>query len=101
VAQGEYEEFLKFCTEDSKWTFVGDVVLHGKKALREWMATNYKEPPKFDVKNLISDNEFVMAMGEIKIADKNGKMILYSYCDLWRFQNNKMAELKAFVIKVE
>jgi ketosteroid isomerase-like protein len=32
------------------------------------------------------------------MKDEDGKMVDYSYCDVWRFRDGKMAELKAFVI---
>ena len=45
IAQGNYEEFLSFCTDDTQWTLVGDKTLQGKEAVRQWMATEYVEPP--------------------------------------------------------
>lgn len=101
ITEGDYEGFLSFCTEDTKWTFVGDKTLWGKKAVREYMATAYVEPPKFMVENLIAEGEFVSAVGEISIKDEDGKMVVSSYCDVWRFSDGKMAELKAFVIGTE
>ncbi|ASZ12559.1 nuclear transport factor 2 family protein [Chitinophaga pendula] len=98
VTQGDNEGFLSYCTDDTEWTFVGDRVLQGKQAVREYMATAYVEPPKFRVENLMADGEFVIAIGEISMKDENGKMIDYTYCDVWRFRDGKMAELKAFVI---
>lgn len=101
VAAGDYEGFLMFCAEDTKWTFVGDTMLEGKGAVRQWMAANYIEPPKFDVKKLIAENDFVTVTGDIKIAAKNGEAKNYAYCDIWRFHDGKMAELMAFVIETE
>lgn len=99
VTEGDYEGFLSFCTDDLKWTFVGDQILGGKVAVRKYMALAYQEPPKFMVENLIAEGKFVTAIGKISMMNKDGKMIHYSYCDVWRFRNDKMAELKAFVIE--
>lgn len=99
IAEGDNEGFLKFCTEDTKWTFVGDKILEGKEAVRQWMATTYVEPPIFNVRNLIAENDFVTALGNITMTDEDGKTTLYSYCDVWRFRDGKMAELMAFVIE--
>lgn len=101
VSAGNYEKFLSFCTEDTEWIFVGDQTLTGKEAVRQYMSGTYIEPPKFMVANLIAEGDFVTALGEITLKDKDGKEILYSYCDNWRFRNGKMAELKAFVIEIE
>jgi ketosteroid isomerase-like protein len=61
----------------------------------------YLEPPKFDVENLIAEGDFVSAIGKIRMKDEGGKVTDYSYCDVWRFRDGKMAELKAFVIKIK
>jgi ketosteroid isomerase-like protein len=99
VTKGDNEGFLAFCTEDVKWEFVGDQTLNGKEAVREYMASTYKEPPKFDVENLIAADEFVVAMGNISLKDESGSLIHYAYCDVWRFRDGKIAGLKAFVIR--
>ena len=99
VTAGDNEGFLAFCTEDTEWTFVGDQVLRGKEAVRLYMARAYVEPPKFMVENLIAEGEFVTALGRISMKNEDGKMVDYAYCDVWRFRDGKMAELKAFVIE--
>jgi ketosteroid isomerase-like protein len=101
VSKGNYEEFLQYCTDDTKWTFIGDQVLNGKKSIRKWMFNEYIEPPKNEVKNLIAEDDYLTAIGEIEVMNENGENIKYSYCDVWRFRDGKMAELTAFVIKQE
>lgn len=63
------------------------------------MSKTYLEPPKFTVRNLIAEGDFVTAAGNIIIKDKSGKAVNYEYCDNWRFENGKMIELRAFVIE--
>ncbi len=99
ITQSDNEGFLSFWTDDTAWTFVGDKTLRGKEAVRQWMATTYKEPPKFMVKHLIAEGDFVTALGDITMKDENDKEVQYSYCDVCRFRDGKMAELMAFVIK--
>jgi len=101
IIKGDYDGFLSFCTDDTVWTFVGEKTLQGKEAVRQYMATAYIEPPKFIVENLIAESEFVTAIGKISLKNEEGRYIDYSYCDVWRFRDGKMAELKAFVIKTE
>lgn len=99
VTEGDNEGFLSFCTEDTEWTFVGDKTLKGKEAVRQYMAKAYVEPPKFMVETLIAEGEYVTAIGKISMKDEDGKMVDYAYCDVWRFRDGKMAELRAFVIE--
>lgn len=99
VTNGDNEGFLSFCTEDVKWNFVGDQTLEGKEAVRKYMEKTYIEPPKFDIENLIAEGNYVTAIGKISMKNENGETENFEYCDVWRFQEGKMAELKAFVIK--
>lgn len=99
ISAGDNEEFLSFCTDDTEWTFVGETSLQGKEAVRQYMVKAYVEPPKFMVENLIAEGEFVTAIGKISLKNEDGKIVHYSYCDVWRFREGKMADLKAFVIE--
>lgn len=100
IADGDYEGFLSFCSDDTQWTFIGDQTIKGKEAVRQWMAETYLEPPEFTVINLIAEDDFVTAIGEITMKEQDGKDTHYSYCDVWRFRDGKMVELRAFIIEV-
>jgi len=98
IARGDYEGFLRYCTDDTKWTFVGERTLKGKEAVRQWMTSTYQEPPKFEVHRMVAEGDFVIAMGEISLKNESGTAAWHAYCDVWRFQDGRMAELQAFVI---
>lgn len=99
IRQGNNEGFLSFCTDDTTWTFVGDKSLKGKEAVRQWMKTTYKEPPKFTVANLIAEGDYVTAVGDITMKNEEGREVNYLYCDVWEFRDGLIASLKAFVIE--
>ncbi|NEQ23859.1 MAG: nuclear transport factor 2 family protein [Microcoleus sp. SIO2G3] len=101
VAEANYEGFLSFYTDDTDWTFVGDMTLRGKEAVRQWMTTTYTEPPKNRVATLIAEGDFVTAIGDITVKDEDGQEIHSSYCDVWRLRDSKFAELRAFVIETK
>ena len=50
IARGDHEGFLRHCTEDTEWVFLGKQTLKGKEAVRRWMATAYQAPPRFDAR---------------------------------------------------
>jgi ketosteroid isomerase-like protein len=101
-AKGSTEGFLSFCAEDVEWTMVGDKTVKGKDAIRQWMASmGNMEPPKFTVANVIAEGDFVMACGDLTMKNKDGKAVPYSYCDIYRFRDGKIVELRAFVINTE
>jgi uncharacterized protein len=99
VSNGDHEGFLAFCTEDTEWNFVGDRTLKGKESVRRYMAEVYKEPPVFRVERMIAEGDWLTAIGEITLEDDGGKATDYAYCDVWRFRDGKLAELRAFVVE--
>lgn len=38
---------------------------------------------------LIANGEFLAALGEITLKDENGKDAEFSYCGVWRFENDR------------
>jgi len=101
VTAGNNDDFLLFCTDDVQWEFVGDRIIKGKDAVRQYMNETYIEPPVFKVENLIEEGEYVTAIGKISLKGMNGTTTNYSYCDIWRLSNGKLSELKAFVIETD
>jgi ketosteroid isomerase-like protein len=101
IAEGNHEGFLQFCTDDTEWNFVGERILKGKQAVREYMAKTYVEPPRFTIAHLIAEGDFLTVVGEIILKDENGTPVRYAYCDVWRFREDKIVELNAFVIKMD
>ncbi len=104
LAEGSTEGFLSFCADDVEWTMVGDKSVKGKEAIRQWMASMASEGselPKFTVDNVIAEGDFVTTHGDMTMKDKDGKTAPYSYCDIYRFRDGKIVELRAFVIKTE
>lgn len=99
IDRGDTEAFLSHCTDDLRWTAVGDMTLSGKEAVRRWMATAYKTPPKYTVAEMIAEGDSLVAIGEIMAEDKNGQTVRHLYCDVWHLRAGKLAELQAFVIK--
>jgi ketosteroid isomerase-like protein len=104
-AEGKFEGFLSFCDEEVEWTIVGDKVVKGREAIRQLMqsmAEESSEPPRFfDVDVVIGEGDFVVSLGDMTMKDKDGRNVPYSYCDIYRFRGEKIAELRTFVAKTE
>lgn len=97
ITQGDYERFLTYCTADTIWNFVGDETLKGIDEVREYMRKSYIKPPRFKVDLMIEEGNYLTAMGTISLINENSVWVNYEYCDVWKFENGKLAELKAFV----
>ena len=98
--RNDVEALLALCTADFRWTMVGSQPATGKAAIREWMARAPPEPPSFTVEAMVAEGDYVTCIGDMTM-EENGAVVPYAYCDVWRFEGDKIAELRAFVIKAQ
>jgi ketosteroid isomerase-like protein len=80
---------------------VGENSVKGKDAIRQWMGSMPAEPPQFTVAQVIGEGDFVTAFGDMTMKEKDGSLAPYSYCDIYRFRGDKIAELRSYVIKTQ
>ena len=99
-AKNDVEALLALCHDNFTWTMVGSDPAVGKAAVREWMKQAPPEMPKFTVDAVVADGDYVTCVGDMTMPEK-GVDVPYAYCDVWRLQGDKIAELKAFVIKTK
>lgn len=101
-AENNLEKVLSFCTDDLIWTMVGDTTVQGKDPIRKWMASMNPQPPRFTIQQTVAENDFVITRGDMIMQEKkNGPSIPYTFCDIYRFVGDKVAELTAFVIRTD
>lgn len=100
--EGDTEGFLSECTDDFAWVMVGEESHKGKESIRSWMSQmKGMEPPKISSTNVIADGENVAAHGEMTMKNESGETVNYEYCDVYRFEDGKVAELRSYVIKTK
>lgn len=100
-ANNDMESFLDLCTENLEWTMVGESTIRGKKAIREWMKSMDPGTPVIKVEQIAGEGDYVFCCGSLKMKDKDGREAPFDYCDVYRFQGDRIAALKAFLIKTD
>jgi ketosteroid isomerase-like protein len=101
-AENDLEKVLSFCTEGITWTMVGDTTVKGKDPIRKWMASMNPQPPRLNIRQTVAEGDVVIARGDMVMQQRrNGPEIPYSFCDIYRFDGDKVAELTAFVIRTD
>lgn len=70
---GDYEELLTYCTEDTKWTYIGDCTLDGKENVHEFLLSAYADTT-FGIEKYVEDGDTIITIGRIKLMNKNGKL---------------------------
>ena len=99
--RNDMESFLNLCTEDLEWTMVGESTVRGKKAIREWMKSMDPGTPVIKVDQIVADGDYAFCCGSLTMKGKDGREAPFDYCDIYRFQGDRIAGLKAFLIKTE
>ena len=97
--QNNPEGFLDYCAEDVKWIMAGDAPRTGKASIREFMAAmgDFKLE-KLTIDSIIAEDNSAAAYGEMTMNEKGTKAD-YSYCDVYTFAGDKIAELRSFAVK--
>lgn len=96
LAEGNYDEFITYCTEDIKWENVGESTFHGKAELFRYISSAY-EGITFTTEDHIKENDLVVELGQI-VFEKNGESKKSSYCDVWNFKDGMISQVTSFVI---
>ena len=100
--ENNLEKVLSFCTEDFVWTMVGESTVKGKDAIRKWMASMNPQPPQLRFHQTVAEADLVITHGDMMMRDsKEGTPHSYAFCDIYRFQGDKVAELTAYVIRTD
>lgn len=96
------EDFLKHCSDDIVWRMFGEKTTNGIKEIREWMGQmEGAEPPKFSVDEMVAEGDSVICRGEMSMKDQKGVEGKYAYCDSYRFENGKIAQLDSYIVKLK
>ena len=106
LTDGKNAEFILMCAEDIEWTLLSDTptTMKGRDAITAFMASTSpagSDSPRFTVKNMIGDGEVVMSNGEMNMKGKDGETVPYAYCDIYQFQDGKIAKLLTFMNKTQ
>jgi ketosteroid isomerase-like protein len=100
-SEGNIEGFLEHCKDDVTWRIVGEKTVTGKDATREFMKSTGGTIPDFTVDKIVAEGDSVVTYGDMTMTDpSDGKTKTYSYCDVYRFEGDKIAELNSFVVKI-
>jgi len=99
--KNDLEGFLQHCTDDVTWSMVGDTSNKGKDSIRQWMQSmdGGSAPPKLTTQQMVSEGNVTMALGEMTMQGESGKDEAYSFCDIYQFRGDKIADLRSFVVK--
>ena len=96
------QAILDTVTDDIRFGMAGGKPISGKadfKTFLEGMGEGATDM-KLDISNIIVDGDCAAVNGEISMIDKDGQHRVYAFCDVYRLEGDKVAELTAYVLEI-
>lgn len=91
------EDFLKLCKEDVTWTMVGHPATEGKAAIRKMLGEMPEMAMTFSPVTILADGDRAVAYGNGTMQPKDGPLENYSFCDIYRFEGDLIAEMNSYM----
>ena len=97
-AKGDIEFAEKYFSEDMHWNIIGEEPIKGKEQILEiYKMSQLESFPIVTIKNMIAEGNYVVTESLGKAVTKNGKPYNQTYCDVFRFENNKLQEITTYL----
>ena len=96
------DSILEHFADDITWNMIGHRSASGKDDIRAWLGDMKEcEPPKFTEDILIAEGDTAICSGDMTMTDKEGATSEWSYCDIYRFSDGKITELRSFLTRTD
>lgn len=89
-------------TDDIIFSMVGSKSVSGKPEFEAFLGEmpDGNSNPSLSITNIIVDGDHAAVNGEISMTDTAGQRKTYGFCDVYRLEDGKVAELTAYVHEV-
>ena len=100
------EEFAKgnlgfseaYLAEDIKWKILGNDTIIGKEQVLEVSKmAQLQSYPVIKIKNVVQEGDCVVVESTGEAKTKNGKQYNQAYCEIFRFDNEKLQEITTYL----
>lgn len=100
--QNKMQDFYSLCKDDIEWQMAGGQTSKGLDAIRKFMSDMPADcgAPKINVTAIIADDTRAACYGDMTMKEKDVDTS-YDYCDIYRFDGDKIASLTSFVVKTQ
>ncbi len=89
-------------TDDIRFSMAGGQAVSGKSDFRVFLENMGGDATDMDldIANIILEGDRAAVNGEIAMTDKDGQRRVYAFCDIYRLEGGKVAELTAYVQEI-
>ncbi len=97
-ARGNLEFAGLYIADNIQWNILGENTIIGKAEVLEVSKMLQLESfPVITIKNVIADGDFVVIESTGKATTKNGKPYNQSYCDVFKFKEERLIEVTTYL----
>jgi uncharacterized protein len=97
-AMGNLEFAGVYLADDIRWNILGENTIIGKQEVLEVAKMLQLESfPVITINNIVADGDFVVIESTGKATTKNGKPYNQSYCDIFKFKEEKLVEITTYL----
>jgi uncharacterized protein len=97
-AKGNLEFSAAYLADDIEWKILGNDTITGKEQVLEVSKMLQLESyPIITIKNIVADGNYVVVESIGKAKTKKGKPYNQTYCDIFRFNNEKIQEITTYL----
>jgi uncharacterized protein len=97
-AKGNLEFAGLHLADDMQWNILGENPIIGKEEVLEVSKMLQLESfPVITIKNIVAEGDFVVIESTGKATTKSGKPYNQSYCDIFKFKDEKLIEVTTYL----
>lgn len=97
-AKGNLKFSEAYLANDIKWNILGDDTIVGKEQVLEVSKMlQLQSFPVIKIKNVVEEGDYVVIESTGEAKTKNGKPYNQTYCDVFRFNNEKLQEITTYL----
>jgi ketosteroid isomerase-like protein len=97
-AKGNMEFVEPYLSDDIKWNIIGENSIIGKEQVLEVSKMLQLESfPVITIKNIVAEGNYVVVESTGVAKTKEGKPYNQTYCEIFRFINNKVQEITTYL----
>ena len=97
-ARGNLEFSVAYLADDIKWKIAGSNPIIGKDQVLEVSKMLQLESfPVITINNVVAEGDYVVVESTGKAKTKNGKPYNQTYCEVFRFNDEKLQEITTYL----
>lgn len=97
-AKGDMVFVEPYLADGVKWHILGNGTVAGREQVLEVSKmAQLQSFPKITIKNIVSEGNFVVVESTGEAQTKSGKPYNQVYCDVFRFENEKLQEITTYL----